>query len=417
MHVSCPRRSAGRQPQQSSGRARSPPNAPGRPGSVRRMSAPEASAPQAFFDARPLVEPVDRATVRAYVRALRAAGRMPPLPVGRIVVAIVVGVFFLFVFGTTFTQIVVGLLLSGVGSAAAVGGTLVLLVVAGVVAALIWAFATGRIGSSGIRAYRLDRFAQANGMTWYAEIDDPPLPGMIFSLGHTRAATDAVRGTHPRFAEFGNFRYKTGSGKNESTHHWGYVAVRLSTPLPHIVLDARSNNGLFGSNLPASFATSQRLGLEGDFDQHFTLYCPAGYERDALYLFTPDIMARFIDQAAVLDVEIVDDWMFLYTRSLVSTLDSARWAWLFSVVGALSDKFAQWERWRDDRLAAPPAAVPVTDASATAAAPVPLLSPPPGVAPQGRRLRRRFSWIGLLLAVLFFGVWIYAQAVDMFGSP
>ena len=88
-------------------------------------------------------------------------------------------------------------------------------------------------------------------------------------------------------------------------------------PLPHIVLDSTGNNSVFGSNLPVTFDADQLLGLEGDFDRHFSLYCPADYERDALYLFTPDIMARFIDNAAVLDVEIVDDWLFLYGKRQV----------------------------------------------------------------------------------------------------
>ena len=122
------------------------------------------------------------------------------------------------------------------------------------------------------------------------------------------------------------------------------------------MLDATSNNGLFGSNLPATFDRDQRLSLEGDFDQHFSLYCPEGYEQDALYLFTPDIMARFIDHAAALDVEIVDDWLFLYGKREFSGLDPATWAWLFSVVAALLDKFAQWARWRDERLQADAAA-------------------------------------------------------------
>src|SRR5690606_23027033 len=121
-------------------------------------------------------------------------------------------------------------------------------------------------------------------------------------------------------------------------------------PLPNIVLDAVGNNTLFGSNLPARFDRDQRLSLEGDFDQYFQLYCPEGYERDALYLFTPDIMARFIDNAAQLDAEIVDDWLFLYSKRKLSTLDPATWAWLFSVVAALMTKFDQWARWRDERL-------------------------------------------------------------------
>ena len=207
-----------------------------------------------------------------------------------------------------------------------------------------------------------------------------------------------MRGEQPRFVEFANYQYTTGSGKNRTTHRWGYVAIKLDVPLPHIVLDARSNNGLFGSNLPATFDKDQRLSLEGDFDQHFALYCPEGYERDALYLFTPDIMARFIDNAAALDVEIVDDWLFLYGKREFSTLDPATWAWLFSVVAALLDKFAQWARWRDERLQADAAtaAVSSTHAAGTQsspldrpssaalpfAAPAGMLRPPPGSPPK-----------------------------------
>jgi hypothetical protein len=89
-------------------------------------------------------------------------------------------------------------------------------------------------------------------MTWYPSVPNPPLPGMVFGIGHGRVASDVVRGERPRFVEFGNYVYRTGSGKNESTHRWGYVAVKLSTPLPNIVLDAVGNNSLFGSNLPAA---------------------------------------------------------------------------------------------------------------------------------------------------------------------
>ena len=242
-------------------------------------------------------------------------------------------------------------------------------------------------------------------MTYVPQFPAPGLPGMIFNLGDSRGRTDLVRGDRPRFVEFGNYSYTTGSGKDRTTHQWGYVAVKLDVPLPNIVLDATSNNSVFGSNLPATFDKDQRLSLEGDFDKHFALYCPQGYERDALYLFTPDIMARFIDNAAALDVEIVDDWLFLYGRRQFSTLDPATWAWLFSVVAALLDKFAQWSRWRDERLMtdAAAAALPASAAAARRpggaalpfAAPPAALRPPPGVAPPGRRLQRSIPWGGV----------------------
>ena len=209
------------------------------------------------------------------------------------------------------------------------------------------------------------------------------------------------------------------SGKNSTTYRWGYVAVKLDVPLPNIVLDAKGNNG-FGSNLPASFDRAQRLSLEGDFDEYFTLYCPEGYERDALYLFTPDIMARFIDNAAELDVEIVDDWMFLYTRRKVSTLDPATWAWLFGVVGALITKLDQWARWRDERLFAEQPDAVHSGAAASAsrsgagaqlpfAPPAGMLTPPPGVAQQGRRLKRRFPWVTVVAVAIFSILWIWSR--------
>jgi hypothetical protein len=381
------------------------------------MSAP---APVAF-DAQPLTEPVDRATAKAFARELRAQGKVSGWASASNVVAIVivsvVGLFMLGVFGTVFGTMISVMTSSG-GHGFGFLTVLPFLFIGAVVALVIVAVVRG--GGGAVRWYRLDRFARANGMSFTPAVPAPPLPGMIFQRGSSRQASDLVRGAQPRFVEFGNYRFTTGSGKNRTTHKWGYVAVKLDVPLPHIVLDAVGNNGLFGvSNLPAAFDRDQRLSLEGDFDKYFSLYCPADYERDALYLFTPDIMARFIDNAAALDVEIVDDWLFLYAKRDLSTLDPATWAWLFTVVTALLDKLAQWARWRDDRLAA--AGIPATDAvssgipGATASAPPPLTPPPPGVAPEGRRLKRGFSWVTVVFVVLAVGWWLLTAVFDVIG--
>lgn len=381
-------------------------------------AAPAASVP---FDVRPLTEPVDRAAVRAHTRQLRESGRVPSWanPV-LIIAATIVGVVFLSIFSSVF----IGIASSFAAMTSAPDGFDLLFVVAPVGVLVIAAglavtfIVRAARGLAGTRWYRLDRFARANGMSFEPVRDAPPLPGMIFGLGSSRRATDIVRGDRPRFVEFANYAYTTGSGKNRTTHHWGYVAVHLSSPLPHIVLDAVGNNSLFGSNLPASFDRDQRLSLEGDFDRHFALYCPEGYERDALYLFTPDIMARFIDHAAALDVEIVDDWLFFYAKREVSTLDPATWSWLFGTVSAVLDKLAQWERWRDDRLAADAvasdAAAPPASAVASPglpfAAPTALLRPPPGVAPQGRRLKRGIAWPTIIVFGLVALWWFVTQS-------
>ncbi|WP_336644689.1 hypothetical protein [Microbacterium sp. USHLN186] len=385
------------------------------------------------FDTAPLTEPVDMRAVAEFTRAMR---RQHPTPASAVVIWVVAGAI-----GAAVVLPMIGLGFAGLAAALA-GGNEVSLVfgLPALVPLLIIAIGVPLtvlgVRRSRVKAYRIARFAQANGMSYRHRLANPPLPGMIFQNGDSRMASSLVRGQHPRFVEFGNYRYTTGSGKNRSTHHWGYVAVKLDVPLPNIVLDALGNNAL-GTNLPASFSRDQRLSLEGDFDRFFTLYCPRGYEADALYLFTPDIMARFIDHAAQLDVEIVDDWMFLYMQRPASTTDAATWAWLFSTVGALMGKFDQWARWRDDRLreaqaVAPPhplGITPAPDATASAsgvtasslaatppalpfAPPAGMLAPPPGVAREGRRLKKRVNWV--LLVVI--GVVVLMSVVPQFFS-
>ncbi|MDR6143113.1 hypothetical protein QE375_002667 [Microbacterium foliorum] len=371
---------------------------------------PSAGAPVGYFDARALLDPVNPAEVDAFARAQRAAN---PTPAGRIVAWVVAG------FALLCVVPVLAIMILGLGYAigretgVAVAALLGLMLLAGLVIGIVM-LVRRSIRLRNLTRFRLARFAGANAMSYIERIDDPPLPGMIFSSGSSRMSTDVLRGVEPRFVEFGNYQYTTSNGKQSTTHRWGYVAVKLDVPLPNIVLDALGNNTL-GSTLAAAFRSDQRLSLEGDFDRYFSLYCPTGYEVDALYLFTPDVMARFIDHAAQLDVEIVDDWLFLYTRRNLSTLDPATWAWLFGAVGALLTKLDQWARWRDDRLrlAAQNPSLPTYGAPAPApagapalpfAAPAGMLTPPPiGVAPPGQRLRRRSPWliVGIILGITF----------------
>lgn len=215
-----------------------------------------------------------------------------------------------------------------------------------------------------IREHRLSQFLAANGLTLLPGYDDPPLPGVLFRAGQDRRALRRARTDLPRFLELGDYQYTVGTKKHRIAATWGYIAVKLENPLPHIVLDARAND-LLTSSLPSVFARDQRLSLEGDFDQRFRLFCPKGYERDALYLFTPDVMQRFFDHAASFDVEIVDDWLFFYLigKKCIS-YDAAQWVQMHEMVSVVLDKLPQWSRWRDERM----------DGAV-------------GVAPEGQRLR------------------------------
>lgn len=256
------------------------------------------------------------------------------------------------------------------------------------------------------RTYRLHRFAEANGLT-HRPVGGPlPYPGMIFTAGHSIESLDVL--TSSDGSTFvGNYAYSTGSGKSQRSFRWGFASMALGTSLPHIVLDATGNNSLLGgSNLPVGFSRDQRLELEGDFSKHFTLYCPRGYESDALYLFTPDIMARFIDHAAELDVEIIDDRLYLYSKRDLSTIDPATWVWLTTTIAALSEKIARWQRWRDARLGN-------TYVADDKRGMPQIIRPPRGVASSGRRLSQRTGWIGIIVMGVLFLLGVYSIIEDI----
>lgn len=344
-------------------------------------------------DTTALTAPIDRAELKAFTRKNRTTD-VPAAAVFGSVAAALAGMFIVFAGATILIALGSGSIRSG--SPADLWPFLLALgaCAGGVTLAL------RTMQSRRERVFRIAMFAHANGLAYEGKIHDRDLPGLIFRRGNSRAADPVVRGERGRFVEFANYRYATGSGKNRTVHRWGYVAIKLDVPLPHIVLDALAGNGLLGgTNLPVGFDRDQRLSLEGDFDRHFALYCPAGYERDALYLFTPDIMARFIDNAAALDVEIVDDWLFLYAKRDLVTSDAATWTWLMTTVDAVTQKLDQWARWRDDRLA--------TASVAAAGDTAPSTVRPPGVAAGGRRLRRGVPWAAIALTgVVVVGWWM-----------
>ncbi|HEV7740911.1 MAG TPA: hypothetical protein VGO65_00690 [Pseudolysinimonas sp.] len=263
-----------------------------------------------------------------------------------------------------------------------------LLILLGVIAVVAFGIVKG-VGSFSRRWElwaRMDRFARANGMTFSPVDGDPSYPGAIFQIGDTRQAVDHLRSVDGRFFDLGNYRYTTGSGKNRSTRTWGFLAFNLDRRLPNMMLDSKANNGFFGTNLPATFAKGQILHLEGDFDTFFTLYCPKEYERDALYVFTPDLMALLIDEAAPFDVEIIDDWMFVYSNTGFTTGDPALYARLFRIIDTVGAKtLTQTDRYVDEH---------VGDFAANV------------VAPQGARLKRRVSAGAIVVGVFVVILWL-----------
>lgn len=274
-----------------------------------------------------------------------------------------------------------------VGELIAMGAIVGLFVVGGAV--LTWAAARLRSRVRPLRELvRLWRFALANGMQF--------LPGSLPTSGLGPIAergrlvvSDAMQTTAGHPVLFGNFHVTAQDTGRRLSAYGGLAASRAGTRLPHLRLESRRSRRILAQT---ATRRDQRLSLEGDFDTHFDLYCPVGYERDALYLLTPDVMALLMDHAADYDVELVDDWVYLTTPRDVVTLDADRWTSVTAAMGAVLAKIGQWERWRDDRV------------------PENRLADPGSVADGGRRLRVS---VGGGALVAFFLVCLFGAATAL----
>lgn len=202
------------------------------------------------------------------------------------------------------------------------------------------------------RHARLARFATTNDLSYTMNFGGAAHDGLIFHTGHSQFTSEVLADYHETYGfEIANYQYLTGHGRTQRTHNYHYIMLKLPRRLPHMVLDARKNNFLGISNLPISFKNAQKLQLEGDFNKYFTLYCPKQYERDALYVFTPDIMAMMIDMGAKYDVEIIDDKLFLYGKGRIRRFNKKLYESAFSILNVFGKKMhARVDYYADERV-------------------------------------------------------------------
>lgn len=154
---------------------------------------------------------------------------------------------------------------------------------------------------------RIRNFAAANGLGFASDKIDDSYPGTYFQARYVRIA-DMIRFPGNLFFELGNFRIVGQQERSYSGPTYGYLRIKLPRRLPHMMLQAKAS----GSPLPGSLDPSQILRLEGDWDRVFTLYAPKDYETDALYVFTPDVMQKFMDLMGNFNCEIVDDEIYFF---------------------------------------------------------------------------------------------------------
>lgn len=227
------------------------------------------------------------------------------------------------------------------------------------------------------------------GFEYQRELRGPGLPGVLFREGSKIVASDVIdarSGSAPFLAGGLTGLYGEDSSL-PSMAVTSFVAIPLERTVPNIVLFGKGIGALRRAGV--AVAGRQKLSLEGDFDKHFTLYCPQGYERDALEIFTPDLMQLLLDTTSGCDVELVDDWMFVYSKPLRYSTPEALDG-LVAVTERARDKVRrQTSRYRDDRSPAASATVSPSEHAARVGR----------VAEEGARLKTRTGPLRLLVTI------------------
>lgn len=141
--------------------------------------------------------------------------------------------------------------------------------------------------------------------------------------------------------------FSVGEGQGASAHVTRAVRIPLAAEAPRIALRTRSGHGTL-SALPRVPRGSHGLRLEGNFSDVFDVSVPAGYERDALYVLTPDLMAILLDEVPDLDLELVDRTLHVYFPPLDLSAPGDLGRFL-RVIAVLYERFGRRTvRYRDE---------------------------------------------------------------------
>ena len=127
---------------------------------------------------------------------------------------------------------------------------------------------------------------------------------------------DVVEGSGWRYGEYRVTAYtelRDNALRYKSSYRYtAVVAITLPRMLPNLFFDSHVAHG---DSMRFRLDGSQRLKLEGNFDNYFTLYAPLHYPVDTLSFITPEVMEAMI-AAGDYDIEIAGNTMYLYGEGI-----------------------------------------------------------------------------------------------------
>ncbi|GED40260.1 DUF3137 domain-containing protein [Microbacterium oxydans] len=198
------------------------------------------------------------------------------------------------------------------------------------------------------RRVKIAAFAWQNGWAYADLLERTRRPGAAFTRvvhGRERAVIACDDARMP--FELG-MHHSVSRGQERATIQRPFAFIELPLPasVPHIVLANRKHSIVPTLGLGRGAA---RMELEGDFAKTFRLIVPEGYQQDALYIFTPDLMARVLDLGSGAEIELVSDRLYVYLPSRTRFDRAETMAAAVTLAEEFHRRFtARTELYRDD---------------------------------------------------------------------
>jgi len=167
--------------------------------------------------------------------------------------------------------------------------------------------------TAGIRRLSWADAAQSAGYGFSSRSSGLGLPGLLFRAGEKTQVTgvvDALGAANPFVAGTLTGHYANGTAAPRVLTS-SFVAIPLTRHVPNLVLMARGLGLLSLAGL--GLEGRQRLPLDNSLERSFTLYGAGDNERDGADLFAPAVVDQLLAATGACDVELVDDWMFVYS--------------------------------------------------------------------------------------------------------
>lgn len=155
------------------------------------------------------------------------------------------------------------------------------------------------------------QFAELNGWKYKDRSDHNQEQGIMFRQGHGRIIYYCIEGLiGGRNFRIFNYNFSIGYGKHRKTYFYTVFAFKFKGSFPNIYLNNKANS--------YSIRVGESIPLPSEFEKSFSLSAPKEYEIEALEIFTPDVLARLLDNKFGHDVEFVNQEMIIFSDGQIN---------------------------------------------------------------------------------------------------